>query len=104
MVLRGKHYDAATMRDYGFVHELVDDESFETALEEIVEEYLNRPPIAMELRNKRSTAGSRLLWRLDSRWNRSLPVSSSVPTTRRRDSRRFARIGIPSLGASKTDR
>jgi len=57
MVLRGKHYDAATMRDYGFVHELVDDESFETALEEIVEEYLNRPPIAMELAKQALNGG-----------------------------------------------
>lgn len=49
MVLRGKHHDAETMRDYGFVHELADDEEFETVLEEVVEEYLIRPPVAMEM-------------------------------------------------------
>ncbi|MFC7157154.1 enoyl-CoA hydratase/isomerase family protein [Halomarina halobia] len=49
MILRGKHHDAATMREYGFVHELTDDEGFEDALEAVVEEYLVRPPVAMEL-------------------------------------------------------
>jgi enoyl-CoA hydratase/3-hydroxyacyl-CoA dehydrogenase len=48
MVLRGKHHDAETMRDYGFVHELVADDEFEGALEDVVEEYLIRPPVAME--------------------------------------------------------
>lgn len=49
IILRGKHHDAETMRDYGFVHELVDDDSFEDALETVVEEYLERPPVAMEM-------------------------------------------------------
>lgn len=49
MVLRGKHHDAETMREYGFIHELVDDDALDDALEEVVEEYLERPPVAMEM-------------------------------------------------------
>lgn len=49
MVLRGKHYDAETMREYGFVHELADDDAFDDRLEDVVEEYLERPPVAMEM-------------------------------------------------------
>ena len=49
MVLRGKHHDAETMRDYGFVHELAAEDAFEETVEEVVEEYLARPPVAMEM-------------------------------------------------------
>lgn len=49
MILRGKHHDAETMREYGFVHELTDDDAFEARLEDVIEEYLARPPVAMEL-------------------------------------------------------
>ncbi|ELY37786.1 enoyl-CoA hydratase/isomerase family protein [Natronorubrum tibetense] len=49
MVLRGKHHDAETMQEYGFVHELADDDAFEAELETVVEEYLLRPPVAMEV-------------------------------------------------------
>jgi enoyl-CoA hydratase/3-hydroxyacyl-CoA dehydrogenase len=49
MVLRGKHHDAATMREYGFVHELADDDAFEDVIEGVVEDYLACPPVAMEV-------------------------------------------------------
>lgn len=48
MVLRGKHYDAATMYSYGFLHEVAADRPFEDLLDDVVEDYLARPPIAVE--------------------------------------------------------
>lgn len=48
MILRGKHYDATTMHSFGFLHEVSGDRSFETLLEDVVEEYLARPPVAIE--------------------------------------------------------
>lgn len=49
MVLRGTHYTAAEMHDFGFVHELAADDEFDDVVEEVEETYLNRPPIAMEI-------------------------------------------------------
>jgi enoyl-CoA hydratase/3-hydroxyacyl-CoA dehydrogenase len=49
MVLRGKHYSAEEMKDAGFVHELVDEDAFEEKVDEVVDQYLKHPPIAMEV-------------------------------------------------------
>lgn len=57
MILRGTHYDAAEMADMGFVHELVPDEAFDAAVDEVVEQYKNRPPIALEVAKGLVTKG-----------------------------------------------
>lgn len=49
MILRGKHHSGETMEKYGFIHELAEDDGFASTLEEVIEEYLERPPIAMEV-------------------------------------------------------
>lgn len=49
MVLRGKHYSAKEMREFGFIHELAPEGEFDDVLETVTDEYCNRPPVAMEV-------------------------------------------------------
>lgn len=57
MVLRGTLHDAETMQEYGFVHELVEPESFDERLDAVVQDYLDRAPIAVELAKQVVTGG-----------------------------------------------
>lgn len=57
MVLRGKHYDAHEMAEMGFVHELAPDGDLEATVDEVAEQYRNRPPIALEIAKGLVTKG-----------------------------------------------
>lgn len=57
MVLRGQHYDAAEMAEFGFVHELCAAENLDETLDGVVEQYKNRPPIALEIAKGLVTKG-----------------------------------------------
>ncbi|MFC6764433.1 enoyl-CoA hydratase/isomerase family protein [Natrinema soli] len=49
MVLRGKQYSGAEMKEFGFVHELAPEDEFDELLNDVAGDYLNRSPVGIEI-------------------------------------------------------